>query len=46
MAKKTPMTPKAARRIQSVTAKKSGGVVPKGSFATRATRTISKTPKN
>ena len=30
------MTPKAASRIQSVTAKSSGGKVSKGSFASRA----------
>lgn len=36
MAKATPMTPKAAARIQSSTASKNGGSVPKGSFASRA----------
>jgi len=33
---KTLMTPKAAARIQSATAKANGGSVPKGSFAARA----------
>ncbi|RKQ61354.1 hypothetical protein C8E02_1125 [Vogesella indigofera] len=32
-----PMTPEAARRIQSGVAKVNGGVVPKDSFSTRAT---------
>jgi hypothetical protein len=35
---KTTMTQAAASRIQSSTAKSSGGKVPKGSFAARATR--------
>ncbi len=34
--KGTPMTPKAAARIQGATAKSSGGKVSKGSFASRA----------
>lgn len=34
---KTPMTPAAASRIQSHTAKSNGGTVPKDSFASRAT---------
>lgn len=34
----TPMTPAAAARIQSVTAKANGGAVQKGSFAARAIR--------
>ncbi len=34
--KKTPMTPKAAARIQADEAKKNGGQVSKGSFAARA----------
>ena len=33
-----PMTPEAASRIQSATAKANGGAVPKESFATRAQR--------
>ncbi|MDG5898439.1 hypothetical protein E2650_00680 [Shewanella xiamenensis] len=33
---KTPMTPAAAARIQSGTAKQNGGQVPKGSFGARA----------
>ncbi|WP_105253548.1 hypothetical protein [Pseudoalteromonas sp. T1lg75] len=38
MAKKTStkMTPEAAARIQSATAKQNSGVVPKGSFAAKA----------
>jgi len=39
---KTPMTPKAASRIQSATAKANGGSVPKGSFASRAQRAAAK----
>lgn len=35
-ARPTPMTAKAASRIQSATALKHGGVVPRGSFSTRA----------
>lgn len=33
---KTPMSPAAAQRIQSATAKKHGGATPKGSFAAKA----------
>lgn len=36
--KKTPMTPKAAARIQADEAKKNDGQVSKGSFAARAQR--------
>lgn len=36
MAKSTSMTPKAAARIQSSTAKANGGKVSSGSFAARA----------
>lgn len=36
MSKSKPMTPKAAARVQSSTAKSSGGKVAKGSFAARA----------
>ncbi len=39
---KTPMTPKAASRIQSTTAKANGGSVLKGSFASRAQRAAAK----
>ena len=39
---KTPMTPKAAAKIQSATAKANGGSVPKGSFAARAQRAAAK----
>ena len=39
---KTPMTPKAAARIQAATAKKTGGVTPKGSFAATAQRAAAK----
>ncbi|MFH5880862.1 hypothetical protein [Liberiplasma polymorphum] len=39
---KTKMTPKAAARIQSATAKKSGGKTTKGSFASRAQSAASK----
>lgn len=41
---KTPMTPKAVARIQSATAKTSGGVTPKGSFASRAQSVNAKAP--
>lgn len=41
----TPMTSKAAQRIQSATAKAHGGTVPKGSFAARATSSASKNSK-
>jgi hypothetical protein len=47
MGKSKPMTPKAAARIQSTTAKTSGtGQVSKGSFATRAQRSASKNNSN
>ncbi|MEZ8185573.1 hypothetical protein ACED29_07080 [Shewanella sp. 5S214] len=39
---KTPMTPKAAARIQSTTAKQNGGTVAKGSFAAKATSAAAK----
>jgi len=39
---KTPMTSKAASRIQSATAKANGGSVLKGSFASRAQRAAAK----
>jgi hypothetical protein len=39
---KNPMTPGAASRIQSSTAKSNGGKVPKGSFASRAQRAAAK----
>ena len=39
---KTPMTPKAAARIQSATAKSNGGKVSKGSFASRAQNAAAK----
>ncbi|MCB0616839.1 MAG: hypothetical protein KDC75_26155 [Phaeodactylibacter sp.] len=45
MAKKsstTKMTPKAAGRIQSATAKKNGGQVSKGSFAAKAQKAAAK----
>lgn len=38
----TPMTKAAAARIQSATAKANGGVVPKGSFAAKATSAAAK----
>lgn len=37
-----PMTPDAARRIQSTTAKNNGGQVPPGSFSTRAQRAVAR----
>ena len=40
MAKSTPMTSKAAARIQSATAIKNSGNTPKGSFSTRAQSTV------
>lgn len=43
---KSPMTPNAAARIQGATAKANGGVVPKGSFATRAQSAAAKGPSN
>lgn len=36
------MTPEAAARIQSATAKSNGGTVPKGSFFSRASSAASK----
>ena len=39
------MTPEAAARIQSLTAKQSGGKVSKGSFAARAQSAASKSSK-
>jgi len=42
---KTPMTPKAASRIQSATAKKNDGKVSKDSFASRAQSTADKNKK-
>ena len=39
------MTPQAAQRIQSATAKANGGIVPKGSFAARATSAAAKNSK-
>lgn len=39
------MTQQAAQRIQSATAKASAGVVPKNSFAARATSTAAKNSK-
>ena len=44
--KGNPMTPEAARRIQSKTAKANGGVVPKGSFAARAMAAAAAYEKN
>ncbi len=38
----TKMTPEAAARIQSVTAKSNGGTVPKGSFSSRASSAAAK----
>jgi hypothetical protein len=43
--KKNPMTLKDAARIQSAEAKKNGGMVPKGSFASRAQRAAAKNSK-
>ena len=45
MAKSNKMTPKAAARIQSAQAKKSGGKVSKNSFAARAQRAAAKNKK-
>lgn len=42
MSKKTPMTPAAAARIQSATAKQTGGQVPKGSFPAKAQKAAAK----
>ena len=39
---KTPMTPAAASRIQSATARQSGGHVSKSTFAARAQRTAAR----
>ena len=39
---KTKMTPEAAARIQSVTSKNNKGIVPKGSFSSRATSAAAK----
>lgn len=39
------MTPEAAQRIQSVTAKAHGGAVPKGSVAARTTSAAEKNSK-
>lgn len=39
------MTPKAAARIQRLTAKQNGGKVAKGTFAARAQRAASKSAK-
>ena len=36
------MTPEAAARIQSATAKSNGGIVPKGSFSSRASSAAAK----
>ncbi|MFL7866359.1 hypothetical protein [Vibrio cincinnatiensis] len=44
-AKSTPMTPKAAARIQSAQAKANGGQVAKGSFAPRAQSSAAKNSK-
>tara|TARA_E500000331_G_scaffold345787_1_gene383789 strand:- start:594 stop:749 length:156 start_codon:yes stop_codon:yes gene_type:complete len=41
----TAMTPQAAQRIQSATAKANGGIVPKSSFAARATSSAAKNSK-
>lgn len=41
----TPMTPQAAQRIQSATAKAGDGTVPKGSFAARAASAATKNSK-
>ena len=44
--KSTPMTSKAAARIQSAAAKTNGGQVPKGIFSTRASRAAAKSTSN
>lgn len=41
----TPMTSKAASRVQSAEAKKSGGQTPKGSFSARAQSAAAKKGK-
>lgn len=46
MAKKTPMTPKAAARIQRAEALKHGGAVATDSFAARAQRAAAPQPKS
>jgi hypothetical protein len=43
---KTPMTPEAARRIQSVEAKANGGRIAKGSFAAKALSSAAKNKNN
>lgn len=43
---KSPMTPEAAARIQSGTAKKNGGKVEKGSFVGRAQRAVETNKKS
>ena len=43
---KNPMTHAAASRIQSTTAKATGGKTPKGSFAARAQSTAAKNSNN
>jgi|TARA_R110001583_G_scaffold182405_1_gene340384 hypothetical protein len=45
MSKKTPMTPAAANRIKSATAKKTGGKVAKDSFPARAESSATKNSK-
>ena len=42
---RSPMTPAAAARIQSATAKANGGSVAKGSFAARAQHTAATGPR-
>ena len=39
---KTKMTPEAAARMQSATSKSNGGIVPKGSFSSRASSAAAK----
>ncbi|MGF1753944.1 hypothetical protein L4C33_10145 [Vibrio makurazakiensis] len=43
---KTPMTPSAARRIQSAEAKENGGKVTKDGFAAKAQKAAAKNEKN
>lgn len=43
---KSPMTPEAAARIQSSTAKENGGKTPKGSFGSRAQSSAAKNSNN
>ncbi len=45
MKKTKPMTSSAAKRIVKATVKKTGGNIPKKSFASRATSTVAKTKK-